>query len=430
MFASVIDSTASLLARGYAWLPGLQERAGGEPVVTRLMGRRTIVLDGPGAVEFFYDEQHVLREGALPGPVLDTLFGRGAVHTLDGDRHRVRKDLFVSLLMAEGGIAALTERFTARWPRAVAGWQGREVVLFDEMSAVLAGAVCDWMGLPLSEGAARSIGEDCVAAVDGFATAGPRHWKARRARARQERALCRVVTELRAAAAPVRTEGRPRSPLATVAWHRDADGRLLDPRTAAVELLNIIRPTVALSWFAVFAAHALHSAPVHRDRLLADDGTYARAFAHEVRRFYPFAPFVGGLAARDLRWRDTPVPEGSLLLLDLYGRDHDPDVWPRPCDFDPCRFMGREPPPNDLVPQGGGDARSGHRCPGEDITVSLLSAVVTALAQLDCDVPEQDLTIPLHRLPTRPRSGFVISHARTAVRADGVPSRSVWAPHR
>ncbi|MFC6982561.1 cytochrome P450 [Streptomyces cirratus] len=423
----MIDSTASLLARGYAWLPGLQERAGEGPVVTRLMGRRTVVLDGPGSVEFFYDEQHVRREGALPGPVLDTLIGRGAVHTLDGGGHRVRKDMFVSLLMAEGGIAALTERFVARWPRAVAGWQGREVVLFDEVAAVLAGAVCDWVGLPLSEGAARSVGEDCVAMVDGFATPGPRHWKARRARARQERALRRVVTELRTAA-PAPSGGRPRSVLTAVAWHRDADGRLLDPRTAAVELLNIIRPTVALSWFAVFAAHALHSAPVHRDRLRGDDGTYARAFAHEVRRFYPFAPFIGGLAARDLRWRDVPVPEGSLVLLDLYGRNHDPEVWPKPCDFDPCRFMGREPPSNDLVPQGGGDVRTGHRCPGEDIAVGLLTAIVGALADLDCDVPEQDLTIPLHRMPTRPRSGFVLAHARTAVRADGVPSRAL-RPH-
>ncbi|MFI5828757.1 cytochrome P450 [Streptomyces sp. NPDC051578] len=425
----MIDSTASLLARGYAWLPGLQERAGEGPVVTRLMGRRTVVLDGPGSVEFFYDEKNVLREGALPGPVLDTLFGRGAVHTLDGDRHRVRKDMFVSLLMAEGGIAALTERFAARWPRAVAGWHGREVVLFDEVATVLAGAVCDWAGLPLSEGAARSLAEDCLATVDGFATAGPRHFKARRARARQERALSRAVTELRGAAAPATSDSRPRSALATVAWHRDAEGHLLDPHTAAVELLNVIRPTVALSWFAVFAAHALHSAPVHRDRLRGDDGTYARAFAHEVRRFYPFAPFVGGLAARDLRWRDTEVPEGTLLLLDLYGRNHDPDLWPDPCDFDPCRFVGREPPSNDLVPQGGGDARTGHRCPGEDIAVVLLTAIVRALAELDCEVPEQDLTIPLHRMPTRPRSGFVVAHARAAIRADGVPSRGLRAPH-
>ena len=33
---------------------------------------------------------------------------------------------------------------------------------------------------------------------------------------------------------------------------------MLDPRIAAVELLNILRPTVAVSVFITFTAHALH----------------------------------------------------------------------------------------------------------------------------------------------------------------------------
>ncbi|MFG2998535.1 cytochrome P450 [Streptomyces sp. NPDC048340] len=202
--------------------------------------------------------------------------------------------------------------------------------------------------------------------------------------------------------------------LETVAVHRDSDGRLLDPRTAAVEMLNIIRPAIALAWFGVFAAHALHREPVHRERLLADNGTYARAFAHEVRRFYPFAPFLGALAAHDLEWQGTVLPEGGLVLLDLYGHDHDPELWPQPYHFDPLRFLGREPTADAIIPQGGGDARTGHRCPGEDISVSVLTALVTALARLECEVPDQDLRIPLRRMPTRPRSGFVVAKARMA----------------
>ncbi|MFD3530742.1 hypothetical protein [Streptomyces sp. NPDC058664] len=57
---------------------------------TRLLGRPVRVLSGPRDVDLFYDERHVRRAGALPGPVLDTLFGRGAVHTLDGAEHHVR----------------------------------------------------------------------------------------------------------------------------------------------------------------------------------------------------------------------------------------------------------------------------------------------------------------------------------------------------
>lgn len=357
----MIDSTVALWAQGYAWLPDLRRRRGGGPVRTRLFGRPAVVLHGPADVDFFYDERHVLRHDALPGPVLDTLFGRGAVHTLDGDAHRTRKAVFVSLLMSPYGVAALVDRVETHWRETLAQARGREIVLFDEAATVLAEAVCDWAGLAVPRDAAREIAEDCVAMVDGFATAGPRHWKARRARARQEHGLARTVTDVRAGvshlgafAVPVGADPGPaRSALETVARHHDADGMLLDPHTAAVELLNIIRPTVAIAWFAAFAGHALRRDPAVHARLRTDDGSYARAFAHEVRRFYPFVPFVGGLAAHDLEHRGERIPEGTLVLLDVYGHHHDPDLFPQPYRFDPTRFLGREPAPGVLIPQGG-----------------------------------------------------------------------------
>lgn len=90
------DGTLSLLAQGYAWLPDHMRASADGTVRTRLLGRRTVALRGPEAVAFFYDEQHVRRRAALPDPVLDTLFGQGAVHTLDGLAHRVRKAMFLS----------------------------------------------------------------------------------------------------------------------------------------------------------------------------------------------------------------------------------------------------------------------------------------------------------------------------------------------
>ncbi|GAB2611438.1 hypothetical protein GCM10027168_50360 [Streptomyces capparidis] len=110
----------------------------------------------------------------------------------------------------------------------------------------------------------------------------------------------------RAAAGPA-TEG---SAVDVVARHLDADGERLDPRTAAVELLNVVRPTVAVCWFVACAGHALH------------------------------------------------------------------------------------------------------RRPGEDITVALLAAPAPRLARLEYRMPEQDLRIPLGRVPARMRSGFVISGVR------------------
>ncbi|MDH6514964.1 fatty-acid peroxygenase [Streptomyces sp. SAI-135] len=406
----IADSSLALLAKGYTWLPDRWRRTGAPLVRTRLMGQHAVALQGPEAVRFFYDERHVERGTALPGPVLSTLFGHGAVHTLDGPAHRVRKEMFLSLLTGPKAVAEVVDRVTEVWDEAVQSWPERPVVLFDEASRILTRGVCQWAGIPVDD--ADSVARDMVAMVDGFATPGPRHWRARRARSRSESWLAGLVEDVRAgdATAPAG------SVLEAVVSHRDADGRPLDPHTAAVELLNVIRPTVAVCWFVSYAGHALRT-PGVKERLREDDPAYAVAFAHELRRFYPFAPFLGGRAVTDLEWRGEPIPSGTLILLDLYGQNHDPDLWDAPYAFAPQRFVGRPPRPDELVPQGGADRATGHRCPGEDITVALLAALGPRLARLEYDVPEQDLRIPLNRMPARVRSGFVLHAVRARVTA-------------
>ena len=240
--------------------------------------------------------------------------------------------------------------------------------------------------------------------VDGFASAGPRHFRARRARGRRERWLSALVEDVRSGTRTV-PEG---SAVDVVAHHRDADGSLLSPQVAAVELLNIIRPTVAISWFLAFSAHALIRWPENRKRLADGDPVVAEAFAHEVRRYYPFAPYIGGRAPEAVEFDGRRMPKNSMILLDLYGQNHDAGLWADPYAFRPERFVGRDIGADELIPQGGGDPRTGHRCPGEQITVALLAALAGELARLDFDVPEQDLTIALHRIPALPKSRVVL----------------------
>jgi fatty-acid peroxygenase len=404
----VADHSLFLLAEGYAWLPNRMRRSPDQVVRTRLMGRPALAVRGPEAVRFFYDERNVRRHGAVPGPVQSTLFGHGAVHTLDGDAHRARKALFLPLLHVDR-IADVVEHVTAAWDEAVTSWTGRpRVVLFDEAAVVLTRGICRWAGIPLDDREAEPTARDLVAMVDGFATPGPRHLRARRARARQEARLARLVQDVRSdpVAAP------PGSVLDQVSRHPHATGEPLEPRTAAVELLNVIRPTVAVCWFVAFAAHALHRWPQNRERLRAGEAAYTAAFTHEVRRFYPFAPFLGGRAVTDLSWRGEHVPAGGLVLLDVYGQNHDEKLWGDPYAFRPQRFLERPVERDELIPQGGGDPGAGHRCPGEGVTVGLLEALATRLARLEYTVPEQDLTISLRRVPARPRSGFTVTGVR------------------
>jgi fatty-acid peroxygenase len=400
-----LENSPLLLAKGYGWLPDARRARGRRTVAARLGGLPVLGIEGPDAARFLYDEDHVRRSHAIPEPVQGTLFGKGAVHTLDGEAHRVRKAMFVSLLMDDDRIATLAKGVTVAWDAAVPGWVARdEVVLLDVAAEVITRAVCDWAGVPVADGEVPSVARDLTAMVDGFATAGPRHWRARRARGRREAWLARLVEKVRSGTATVPTG----SVVDVVAGHRDAGGERLDPRTAAVEVLNVIRPTVAISWFLAFSGHALARWPQYRDRLASGDPTFAEAWADEVRRFYPFAPFIGGRAPREVEWDGERVPAHSMVLLDLYGQDHDPDLWDDPYAFHPERFLGCEIGAFELVPQGGGDPRTGHRCPGERVTVAVLSALAVRLARLQADVPEQDLSISLRRIPARPASGVVL----------------------
>ena len=75
-----------------------------------------------------------------------------------------------------------------------------------------------------------------------------------------------------------------------IAWRREPDGKPLSSGTAAVELINILRPTVAVTRFVAFAGLALHDHPKWRRRFETGTEADLEPFVQEVRRFYPFFP--------------------------------------------------------------------------------------------------------------------------------------------
>ena len=182
---------------------------------------------------------------------------------------------------------------------------------------------------------------------------------------------------------------------------------------AAIELINLLRPIVAISTFVTFAALALHEHPAWRDRLRARNEEDIEMFVQEVRRYYPFAPFLGARVKRNFVWKGYEFKKGTLVLLDVYGTNHDARLWEYPNEFQPERFMTRKGGLFDFIPQGGGDSNTGHRCPGEGATIEIMKASVDFLVnQIDFDVPVQDLSYTLDVMPTLPKSGFVLTHVR------------------
>ena len=132
-------------------------------------------------------------------------------------------------------------------------------------------------------------------------------------------------------------------------------------------------------------------------------------FVQEVRRLYPFFPAVVARVRDTFEWNDRTFPQGRRVLLDLYGTNHDPRIWKAPQEFRPERWKGRRPHPFEFVPQGGGDAATGHRCPGEEVATQVMSTALTLLTQrMTYKVARQDLSVDMRRLPAIPMDGFII----------------------
>ncbi|MGL5794770.1 MAG: cytochrome P450 [Waterburya sp.] len=189
---------------------------------------------------------------------------------------------------------------------------------------------------------------------------------------------------------------------------------MLDKHTAAVELINILRPTVAIARYITFAALALHEHPECRQKLQnSEDDEYCEWFVQEVRRFYPFFPFAAAIVRQDFDWHGYHFAQGTKVLLDLYGTNHDPQLWENPEVFHPERFRTWNESQFNLIPQGEGDYYNNHRCPGEWITIKVLQVTLDFFTRsLQYEVPKQNLDISLSKMPTVPKSGFIISNVK------------------
>lgn len=402
-----LDATLALKRDPYGYIRDQCGRLGSDAFQTRILLQRTICITGPQAAQLFYDPQHFMRKGAAPMRLQATLFGRGGVQGLDDAAHATRKAMFMHL-MTPGRIGQLGDLFDEAWQVAMRRWAAApQVELYAEVREVLTRAVCRWAGVPLPEAEVPLRTKQLSAMFDLAGAVGPWHWFSRYARLRAQQWCEGIIERIRAG----QLEVPPGSAAHAVAHHVDVDGRRLDARTAAVELLNVLRPTVAVAVYIVQEALALHDFPECRAQLLDDgDGRYAGWFAQEVRRFYPFFPAAVARVRQDFDWQGWHFPAGRRVLLDLHGINHDPRAWHEPLRFQPGRFAAWDENPFTFVPQGGGNAATGHRCPGEWIAMELMRRAVRWLAgAMVYEVPPQELALDLRRLPAIPKSGFVIA---------------------
>lgn len=406
-----IDNSIRLLREGYPYLMRRSEKFNSEIFKTRLLGQKVVCIHGEEAAKVFYDTELFKRDGAVPKPIQESLFGTHTVHTMDDEPHRHRKAMFMSFMGPES-INKLLNLAEENWQEYISQWEQTDhlVVLFEEAQEIFCRSVCEWVGVPLKEEEVRQRTDDFMGRIDSFGSAGLRYLRGRLARRRTEKWIGGIIDEIRSGKLEVSKD----SPVYHIAMHRDLNGNLPHSHTAAVSVNNLLRPTVAIAYYVTFAALALHEYPEYRQKLRKGDDKDIEMFVQEVRRFYPFVPFLGARVRKEFEWKGYSFEKDRLVLLDVYGTLHDPKHWDRPNEFRPERFLNWNGSPFDFIPQGGGDPFTGHRCAGEWVTIGLAKVAVEALIELDYEVPKQNFGFSLSRMPSYPESGFTVRNIRRA----------------
>lgn len=426
------DRSLDFVRRGYRFAESVRARSDDPQARGRLplrvLGSDALLVRGAEGVRLFYDTSDVRRRGAMPVFIKGGLFGQGSVHGLDDQEHEHRKAMFIRSLMGPDAAAAVLDQAAREWEKTIRDrWlSGGSASVYDVATEVYGRTLLRWAGVLTDRSTATRVARAEAAIVDGFAVVGPAWVRTQAMRRWCDRWFGHEVRRARA--------GKVTPPAGThfahVLAHRDPDGQPLSDEVAAVELQNGIRPGIAVARFAAFAALAMHEHPRWREavydevrsRWTTTGGPLALAFADEVRRYYPFVPLLPAVARHTLEVEGVSLQEGQRVLLDVFGTNRDERHWEHPDRFDPSRFLGPDGVPWDdelgvhvadhFVPQGGGRPQTGHRCPGERITLALLAQTVSELSTLEARVVTDGLGWSMRRMPTAPRNGVLLTAVR------------------
>lgn len=403
------DKTLSILKEGYEFIMNRDRELDTNIFETRILGEKAICLTGSKQAELFYDNTRFRRSDAAPARVQKTLFGEGGVQGLDGDAHKNRKAMFMSLMdnKAMDEIEDLTEKY---WHDFFAEISWNDTVeLYEAAKVVFLQVACDWVGVSLEDEDLETRAGQISDLYESPAALGIQHWKGRKSRSETEDWIQGLIEGVRNG----EIEADKDRALYQFAMHKDLDGELLDYQIATVELLNLIRPINAISVWVAMIGLALHEHPEAAEKLQDANQEQLEWFIQEVRRYYPFFPVAVARVAIDFEWQGYEFKEGTLTLLDLYGTNRHPDDWSEPEVFSPERFEGWQQTPFNFISQGGGSYDFGHRCAGEFITIVVMRTTFDFLVNhLEFEVPDQDFSFEYNDIPAVPNDKVKIKPTR------------------
>lgn len=413
-------NTIQLYSKGYCFLPYLQSKnlKNQSDVIykCKVAGKKIYVLRGHQGARLFYDPRKVKRAGALPKYILETIFGNG-IHSLDNQSHLLRKNMYKSV-MTDESLQRFMDIHNNLYISYVNKWKRmKKIVLYNEMQTLLAHTAHKWVGLyKFSNVYFDQIGKHYMRMIDAFGALVPfafhnnAVFKAKASRKWIENEIISQVVQHRSGA-KMFEDGTPASIF--------ANSNLPD-KDVAMEIMNLTRPCVAVAKFVAFLGHAVYKHPflvpqvdnsaVVKYKFLLDRWKQGDNFVNEVRRLYPFVPFLGGLTRTNMKINGMTVPSDATLLLDIRSINLDGSIYKEPMEFKPDRFNTVNIDEYNFVPQGGGPVWSSHRCPGEWITMIILKmACYHLFVEEDFTLnSDQDISINTNIIPTIPKDGVIL----------------------
>ena len=181
---------------------------------------------------------------------------------------------------------------------------------------------------------------------------------------------------------------------------RYEDGEPMSDQELRDELITLVlagHETTAhsLAWAFERLLRTPHAYARLREEVRAGGGEeYVEATIHEAMRARPVIPIVGRRVSVPWRFGSRRVPAGAPVLVSVLLLHHRGDLYPRPAEFRPERFLGVKPGTYTWIPFGGGI----RRCLGATLAMAEQRVVLRAIARrTDLEAVDPAPERPRHR---------------------------------
>jgi cytochrome P450 len=212
--------------------------------------------------------------------------------------------------------------------------------------------------------------------------------------------------------------GERRDILSLLLQARTEDGEKLSDKELRDELLVLVLAghettanSLAWTWERLVRSPEAHGALVAAVRSGVGAEELIEATIVEAMRSRPVIPLIGRRVTVPWRLGEHGVPAGTAITMSILLIHHREDLYPRPFEFRPERWLGRKPGTYEWIPFGGGI----RRCLGAALAMAEQRVVLAAMArrlELEADDPAPERAVHRNVTMIPSRGGRVVLRSR------------------